>query len=84
MSRIFFKGLYVFLMLSMCLVCAMQISAQEPSLAEQVFQAYRELLLREDVHEILPTALIELKKPENTTAFNVGDYKRSAGRPGRT
>ena len=43
----------------------MQISAQEPSLAEQIFQEYQELLLREDVHEILPTVLIELKKPEN-------------------
>ena len=65
MSRIFFKCLYVFLMLCICLVCAMQISAQEPSLAEQIFQEYQELLLREDVHEILPTVLIELKKPEN-------------------
>ena len=64
MSQIFFKCLYVFLMLSMCLVCAMQISAQEPSLAEQIFQEYQELLLREDVHEILPIVLIELKKPE--------------------
>jgi hypothetical protein len=42
----------------------MQISAQEPSLAEQIFQEYQALLLREDVHEILPIVLIELKKPE--------------------
>ena len=65
MSRIFFKRLYVFLMLSMCLVCALQLFAQEPSLAEQIFQKYQELLQREDVQEKLPIVLIELKKPEN-------------------
>ena len=65
MSQIFFKRLYVFLMLSVCLVCAMQIFAQEPSLAEQIFQKYQELLQREDVREGLPGVLIELKKPEN-------------------
>lgn len=43
----------------------MQTSAQEASLAEQIFQRYRELLLREDVYEVLPAVLIELKKPEN-------------------
>ena len=65
MSRIFFTRFYVFLMLSLCLVCAMQIFAQEPSLAEQIFQKYQELLQREDVQEALPIVLIELKKPEN-------------------
>ena len=58
MSRIFFKRVYVFLMLSMCLVCTMQIFAQEPSLAEQIFQKYQALLQREDVQEALPTVLI--------------------------
>ena len=65
MSQIFFKRFYVFLMLSMCLVCAMQIFAQEPSLAAQIFQKYQALLQREDVQEVLPVVLIELKKPEN-------------------
>lgn len=65
MSRILFTRLYVFLMLSMCLVCAMQLFAQEPSLAEQIFQKYQELLQREDVQEEMPIVLIELKKPEN-------------------
>ncbi|MYH80121.1 hypothetical protein F4009_13010 [Candidatus Poribacteria bacterium] len=65
MSRIFFKRLYVFLMLSMCLVCAMQLFAQEPSLAEQIFQKYQALLQRADVQEELPIVLIELKKPEH-------------------
>jgi len=65
MSRILFKRLYVFLMLSMCSVCALQLFGQEPSLAEQIFQKYQELLQREDVREELPIVLIELKKPEN-------------------
>lgn len=64
MSRIF-KRLYVSLMLSMCLVCGMQIFAQEPSHAEQIFQKYQKLLQRADVQEILPIVLLELKKPEN-------------------
>ncbi|MDE0019579.1 MAG: cohesin domain-containing protein [Candidatus Poribacteria bacterium] len=65
MSRILFTRLYVFLMLSMCLVCAMQLFAQEPSLAEQIFQKYQALLQRSDVQEELPIVLIELKKPEH-------------------
>lgn len=65
MSRILFTRLYVFLMLSMCLVCAMRLFAQEPSLAEQIFQKYQELLQRADVQEELPIVLLELKKPEN-------------------
>ena len=49
----------------MCVVCGMQTAAQESSLAEQIFQRYQEFLLREDVYEVLPTVLIELKKPKN-------------------
>ncbi len=49
----------------MCLVCGMQTAAQEASLAEEIFQRYQEVLLREDVYAVLPTVLIELKKPEN-------------------
>ena len=52
-------------MLSMCVVCAMQAAAQESSLAEQIFQKYQELLLREDIYTVLPAVLIELRKPEN-------------------
>lgn len=65
MSRIFFRGFFIFFMLSIGLVCAMQVSGQEFSLAEQVFQKYREVLEREDVRAVLPAVLIELKKPEN-------------------
>ena len=52
-------------MLGGCLVYATKISGQELSLAEQIFQKYQELLQREDVQEVLPAVLIELKKPEN-------------------
>ena len=47
------------------MVYAAQVSGQELSLAEQVFQKYREVFEREDVQEVLPDVLIELKKPEN-------------------
>ncbi len=47
------------------MVCGMQTAAQESSLAEEIFQRYQEFLLRQDIYEVLPTVLIELKKPEN-------------------
>ena len=47
------------------MICATQLAAQEASLAEQIFQRYQELLLREDIYVLLPAFLIELKKPEN-------------------
>ncbi|MXZ01719.1 hypothetical protein F4Y93_14160 [Candidatus Poribacteria bacterium] len=53
----------------------MQTAAQESSLAEQVFQRYQELLLREDIYEVLPTLLIELKKPENQPLLTPGTIK---------
>ena len=52
-------------MLGGCLVYVTKVSGQEPSLAEQVFQKYQELLQREDIQAVLPDVLIELKKPEN-------------------
>ena len=52
-------------MLGGCLVYATKVSGQESSLAEQVFQKYQELLQRQDIQEVLPDVLIELKKPEN-------------------
>lgn len=65
MSRIFFKGFFILFMLSIGLVCAMQVSGQAFSLAERVFQKYQEVLEREEVRAVLPAVLIELKKPEN-------------------
>ena len=65
MSRIFSKRILVLFILGACLVYATKISGQELSLAEQIFQEYQEVLQREDVQELLPGVLIELKKPEN-------------------
>ena len=62
-------------MLSLCAVCAMQTAAQESSLAEQIFQKYQEFLLREDVYEVLPTFLIELKKSENQALLTPATIK---------
>ena len=65
MICILLKRLFALFMLGGCLVYATKVSGQEPSLAEQVFQKYQALLQREDVLEVLPDVLIELKKPEN-------------------
>ena len=65
MYYIFFKRLFIIFVMGTCLVYGTKISGQEPSLAEQIFQEYQELLLREDVQEVLPIVLIELKKPEH-------------------
>ena len=62
-------------MLSLCAVCAMEAAAQEASLAEQIFQRYQEFLLREDVYEVLPTFLIELKKSENQALLTPATIK---------
>ena len=59
------KRLFIIFVIGTCLVYGTKISGQEPSLAEQIFQEYQGFLLREDVQEVLPAVLIELKKPEN-------------------
>ena len=64
MSHIYIKCLFAIFMLGACLAST-KIFGQEPSLAEQVFQKYQELLQREDIQEVLPDVLIELKKPKN-------------------
>ena len=70
MSFIYLTRLFcIFFMLSLCLVCALQTSAQESSLAEQIFQTYQEILLREDVQAVLPAVLIELRKPSSINRF---------------
>lgn len=65
MICILLKRLFVLFMLGGYLIYATKVSGQELSLAEQVFQKYQELLQREDIQEVLPDVLIELKKPEN-------------------
>lgn len=66
MSYIYIKRLFAIFMIGVCLVST-KIFGQELSLAEQIFQEYQELLQREDVQEVLPAVLIELKKPKNQT-----------------
>ena len=39
--------------------------AQTPTLAQKVFEKYQSLLVREDIQELIPVVLEEIKKPEN-------------------
>ena len=45
-------------------------SAQQPSLAENVFDKYQSFFQREDIKELLPTVLDALKKPESQQILN--------------
>ncbi len=65
MVCILLKRLFALFILGGCLVYATKVSGQEFSLAERVFQKYQEVWEREDIQEVLPDVLIELKKPEN-------------------
>ena len=67
----------------MCVVYAMQTSAQDSSLAEEIFQRYQELLLREDVYELLPAVLIELKRPENQPLLTPATINEVVDNPDR-
>ena len=52
-------------------VCSVPILiAQTPTLAEKVFEKYQSLLLREDIQELIPIILEEIKKPENQPLLN--------------
>lgn len=44
--------------------------AQTPTLAEKVFEKYQSLLLREDIQELIPIVLEEIKKPVNQPLLN--------------
>ncbi|RKU28714.1 hypothetical protein C6497_08110 [Candidatus Poribacteria bacterium] len=46
------------------------LNAQTPTLAQRVFEKYEALLLREDILELIPIVLEELKKPENQELLN--------------
>ena len=65
MSRIFSKHFLSIFIIGICAIFAMRTDAQSPSLAEQVFQKHRTVLLSEDVQAVLPAVLVEFKKPEN-------------------
>lgn len=47
------------------LIFSANIFAQTPTLAEKVFEKYQTLLQREDIKELMPLILVEIKKPEN-------------------
>jgi len=72
-SRAFFNRCRPFSFLCLSVLCIIGVSilfsvnsdAQEPSLAEKVFEKYQTLLLREEILAIFPTVLEEIKKPEN-------------------
>ena len=57
--------LIVACIIGMLIIFSVNSHAQEPSLAEKVFEKYQTLLLREDILTLLPIALEEIKKPEN-------------------
>ncbi len=57
--------IFVFSIIGVSIFFSVNADAQDPSLAERVFEKYQTLLLREDILEILPVVLEEIKKPEN-------------------
>ena len=60
-----FLCLFVLCFLYASILFTVNSDAQEPSLAEKVFEKYQTLLLREDILAILPVVLDEIKKPDN-------------------
>ena len=59
------KHLFYVCLIGMCIVFSTNANAQTPSLAEQVFEKYQTFFQREDIKELLPVVLAEIKKPEN-------------------
>lgn len=68
--QLFSSYLIIVFIISLCFLFVGNISAQEPSLAEKVFEKYQALLLRADIQELLPTILEEIKKPERQELLN--------------
>ena len=67
---IFLCYLTLVFILNMSCPFVVDTSAQEPSIAEKVFEKYRTFFQREDIKEILPTALDVLKQPEPQKLIN--------------
>ncbi len=59
------KHLFYMCLVGICFVFAANAYTQEPSLAEKVYEKYQTLFQREDIKELLPIVLVEIKKPEN-------------------
>lgn len=64
-QHISFLCLFVLCIIGTSILFSINSDAQEPSLAEKVFEKYQTLLLREDILAILPVVLDEIKQPEN-------------------
>ena len=71
-QNIFLKHLSFLCVIGICFIFTTNALSQEtsqvdaePSLAQRVFEKYQSLLLRDDIQELLPTILEEIKKPEN-------------------
>ncbi len=67
---IFLCYLTLVFVLSMSCPFVVDTSAQEPSLAEKVFEKYRTFFQREDIKELLPAALDVLKQPDPQKIIN--------------
>ena len=81
MSRFFSKRLYVLFIIGACLVCVMRVSAQVPSLAEQVFQKHQAVFQREDTRKLLLDVLVTLKAPDTQRLLQPATIKLIATRP---
>ncbi len=59
------KHLFYVCLIGMCIVFSTNANAQTPSLAEKVYEKYQTFFQREDIKELLPIVLVEIKKPDN-------------------
>ena len=76
-QNIFLKHSFFLCVIGICFLFTANALSQEisqvdaePSLAQRVFEKYQTLLLRDDIQELLPTILEEIKKPENQELLN--------------
>ncbi len=59
------KHLFNLCLIGICFVFAANAYTQEPSLIEKVYEKYQTFFQREDIKELLPIVLVEIKKPDN-------------------
>ena len=81
MSRISSTRLYVLFIIGVCLVCVLRVSAQNPSLAERVFQKHQAVFQREETRKLLLDVLIILKAPDTRPILQPATIKLIATRP---
>ena len=68
----YFIFLYIF---SLCFHCIAYASDPPPSLAQRVFERYNTFFQREDIKELLPTVLDEIKKPKSQEILTTNTIK---------